>query len=120
MMKIISQKNCLKVTVFLVANEDVKNDRDKQHKLILHEGKPPQKQIKRVIFEDAILKAFGSCRQCGSKCILSLTNQVGSSCYIAISCIVDNRHDFIWSTGPTLNRLPVFHLLLASGILCTG
>ena len=29
-------------------------------------------------------------------------------------------HSFVWSIGPICNNLPVFNLLLASGILSTG
>ena len=84
------------------------------------EGKPPQEQIKFIVFEEAILDVFGKCGQCGSKCIVTMENQIGSSCKICSSCTAQNEHYFEWTTGPCVFKMPAFHLLLASGILETG
>ena len=46
--------------------------------------------------------------------------QIGSACNIHVSCSNTTSHDFTWSTGPMINRLPAFHLLFAAGILSTG
>lgn len=87
---------------------------------ILQEGKPPQDQIKLIVFEEAILNIFSKCSHCGSKCVVTMENQIGSSCKIYSSCTVDSKHYFVWETGPLVNRMPVFHLLIAAGILSTG
>lgn len=87
---------------------------------ILQEGKPPQDQIKLIVFEEAILNIFSKCSHCGSKCVVTMENQIGSSCKIYSSCTVDTKHYFVWETGPLVNRMPVFHLLIAAGILSTG
>ncbi|CAB4021741.1 Hypothetical predicted protein [Paramuricea clavata] len=50
-------------------------------------------------------------------CVVSIENQIGSSCS---SCTAENEHYFEWTTGPSLFKMPAFHLLLASGILVTG
>ena len=84
------------------------------------EGKPPHEQIKFIVFEEAILDVFGKCGQCGSKCIVTMENQIGSSCKICSSCTAQNEHYFEWTTGPCVFKMPAFHLLLASGILETG
>lgn len=93
---------------------------ESDERTILREGKPPQDQIKLIVFEEAILHVLGKCRQCGSKCIVTMEHQIGSSCKICSSCTVENSHYFEWRTGPMVNRMPIFHLLLASGILATG
>ena len=87
---------------------------------ILQEGKPPQDQIKLIVFEDAILNIFSKCSHCGSKCVVTMENQIGSSCKIYSSCTVDTKHYFVWEIGSLVNRMPVFHLLIAAGILLTG
>ena len=87
---------------------------------ILKEGKPPQDQVKLIVFEEAILNMFGKCSQCGSKCIVTLGNKIGSLCTIYSSCTINSRHYFEWETGPLVNRMPVFHLLFAAGTLATG
>ena len=98
------------------SSEDVDSDK----RTILVEGKPPQEQIKFIVFEEAILDVFGKCGQCGSKCIVTMENQIGSSCKICSSCTAQNEHYFEWTTGPCVFKMPAFHLLFASGILATG
>lgn len=83
-------------------------------------GKPPQKQKKFVVFEEAIMEAFSTCRQCSSRCTVTLNHHTWSLCSISVTCINDMAHNFVWSTVLINNNLPVFNLLLASGILCTG
>ena len=98
------------------SSEDVDSDK----RTILVEGKPPQEQIKFIVFEEAILDGFGKCGQCRSKCIVTMENQIGSSCKICSSCTAQNEHYFEWTTGPCVFKMPAFHLLFASGILATG
>ena len=49
-------------------------DGDESEKVVkrtlLQAGKPPQEQIKFIVFEDAILHTIGECGQCGSKCVV--------------------------------------------------
>ena len=87
---------------------------------LLRAGKPPQEQIKFIVFKDAILHTLGKCGQCGSKCVVAMEKQIGSCCEICTTCTVDSNHYFEWATGPIMKRMPPFHLLLASGILATG
>ena len=42
---------------------------------ILQERKPPQDQIKLIMFEDAILNIFSNCSHSGSKCVVTMENQ---------------------------------------------
>jgi solute carrier family 8 (sodium/calcium exchanger) len=97
-----------------------KTDCNLVERTILIEGKPPQDQMKFVVFEEAILHVFGKCYQCGSKTTITVESQIGSCCKICSSCTVENTHYYEWTTGPLTNKMPTFHLLLASGILATG
>ena len=101
-------------------SDEDSEDEEPDRRTILVEGKSPQDQIKFIVFEDAMLEVFGRCGQCGSKCIVTTENQIGSSCKICISCTTQSEHYFEWTTGPSLFKMPAFHLLLASGILATG
>ena len=87
---------------------------------VLSTSKPASEQIKIVVFEEAVVNAFKTCRRCGSQCTVYLERQIGSSCNIRVSCPAGSSHDFTWSTGPMANRMPIFHLFFASGILCNG
>ena len=102
------------------SDESSEEDVDSEKRTILIHGKPPQEQAKFIVFEEAILDIFGKCVQCGAKCIVTMENQIGSSCRICISCTTEAEHSFEWSTAPSLFKMPAFHLLLASGILATG
>ena len=99
---------------------DDENRDELDERTILKEGKPPQDQVKLIVFEVAILNMFSKCSQCGSKCVVTLENKIGSLCTIYSSCTINSRHYFEWETGPLVNRMPVFHLLFAAGILATG
>ncbi|CAB4002145.1 Hypothetical predicted protein, partial [Paramuricea clavata] len=99
------------------SDESSEEDIDSEKRTILMHGKPPQEQVKFIVFEEAILDIFGKCAQCGAKCIVTMENQIGSSCS---SCTTKAEHSFEWSTAPSLFKMPAFHLLLASGILATG
>ena len=57
-------------------------------------GKPPQEQIKLIVFEDAILHTLGKCGQCGSKCVVAMEKQIGSCCKICTTCTIDSNHYF--------------------------
>ena len=54
------------------SDESSEEDFDFDKRTVLVEGKPPQEQIKFIIFEEAIFDVFGQCVQCGSKCVLLL------------------------------------------------
>jgi hypothetical protein len=101
-------------------SEDTSEEVDSKTRVLLQQGKPPQEQIKFVVFEDAVLEAFGTCSLCGSKCTVTVESQRGSSCKITSCCTRESNHHLEWMTGPTVNGMPVFHLLLASGVLATG
>lgn len=98
----------------------IEEEISEDHCQVLQQDKPAHQQLKLIVFEEAIVNAFGTCRQCGSKCTVYVEQRIGSVCNICISCHDNGSHDFIWSTGPITNRMPIFHLLFASGILCTG
>ena len=76
--------------------------------------------MKFVVFGEAILEVFGICSLCGLKCIVTMESQRGSSCKIRSCCTGESNHHFEWMTGPNINGMPAFHLLLASGVLATG
>ena len=99
-------------------NEEIPAINEKEK--VLSNDKPHCKQLKLIVFEEAIFNAFQYCFKCGSKCRVFTKNQVGSLCSICVSCSMDLKHNFSWSTGPILNHLPVFHLLIASSVLCCG
>jgi len=100
--------------------EENAEDPEYDKRTILVEGKPPQEQIKFIVFEQAILDVFGQCVRCGSKCVITVENQIGSCCKICIACSSDSEHYFEWTTGPCVFKMAAFHLLLASGVLATG
>ena len=60
------------------SDESSEEDPNFDKRTVLVEGKPPQDQIKFIVFEEAILDVFGQCVQCGSKCVISAENQIGS------------------------------------------
>ena len=79
----------------------------------------PLDQIKFIVFEEALLKIFSKCGHSGSKFIVTKENQIGSLCTICSRCTT-GEHYFEWTTGPSLFKMPAFHLLFASSILATG
>ena len=101
-------------------SEDTCEEEDVKTRIVLQQGKPPQEQIKFVVFEEAVLEVFGACSRCGSKCTVTIESQRGSSCRISSCCTRETSHNLEWMTGPMVNGMPVFHLLLASGVLATG
>ena len=88
--------------------------------IILTNEKSVKDQLKFIICEESIATTFGMCLKCGSRCSVSVTSIIGSYCKIIISCSSSAEHSISWSTGPLLNRLPAFNLLMASSILSTG
>lgn len=100
--------------------EESSDDENPDSSVVLVEGKSPQDQMKFIVYEEAILELFGKCGQCGSRCIVTVENKIGSSCKICVSCTLESVHYFEWTTGPSLFKMPAFHLLLASGIIATG
>ena len=96
------------------------NDKDPDNCVGLMEGKSPQDQMKFIVYKESILKLFGKCGQCASKCIVMMENKIGFSCKICVLCTKESVHHFEWTTGLSLFKMPAFHLLLASGIITTG
>ena len=101
------------------SNDDRDPDWDPHKRTILKMGKSPESQIKFIVFEEAILDIFSKCGHCGSECIVTMENQIGSLCTICSRCTT-GEHYFEWTTGPSLLKMPAFHLLFASSILATG
>lgn len=88
--------------------------------IILSKEKSIEYQLKFIVCEGSIATTFGVCLKCESNCSVSVTNIIGGYCKINISCLSSAKHNITWSTGPLLNRLPSFNLLMASTILSTG
>ena len=99
--------------------DDLDPDWDPERHTILQMGKSPQDQIKFIVFEEAILQIFNKCGHFGSECIVTMENQIGSLCTICSRCTT-GEHYFEWTTGPSLFKMPAFHLLFASSILAPG
>ena len=102
------------------SDESSEEDPDFDKRTVLVEAKPPQDQIKFIVFEESILDVFGRCVQCGSKCVVTAENQIGSCFKICIACSANSEHYFEWTIGPCVSKMAAFHLLLASAILTTG
>ncbi|XP_028415481.1 uncharacterized protein LOC114538503 [Dendronephthya gigantea] len=104
------------------SNETESTDEEEpdQRRVLLRPGKLPEEQIKLIVFEDSIMQVFGKCWKCGANCTVAIESQIGSFCNVISSCCVEENHIQKWTTGPTNNCMPIFHLLLASGILATG
>ena len=100
--------------------KDDAGDPEYDKRTVLVERKPPQDQIKFIVFEQAILDVFGQSGRCGSKCVVTAENQIGSCCKICVAISSDSEHYFEWTTGPCLFKIAAFYLLLASGILATA
>ena len=99
--------------------DDLDPDWVPERHTILQMGKSPQDQIKFIVFEEAIHEIFSKCGHCGSECIVTMENQIGSLCTICSRCTT-GEHYFEWTTGPSLFKMSAFHLLFASSILATG
>jgi hypothetical protein len=93
---------------------------DKHEKVVLSNNKLPENQMKFIVFEESLVKCFERCFKCDSVCAVRLESTVGTFCRISVTCSGDINHAFVWSTGPLHNRLPVFHLMITSGILSSG
>ena len=93
---------------------------DKQEKIVLVNNKLPHDQMKFIIFEESLVKCFERCFKCDSVCAVCLESTVGTFCRISVTCSGDINHGFAWSTGPLHNRLPLFNLMITSGILSSG
>ena len=81
---------------------------------------PPEKQLKLIIFEEALANVFSTCYRCGSPCSVFYEQAIGTYCKIRVFCKYETSHQFSWSTGPLLHNMPVLHLFLSSSILCGG
>ena len=88
--------------------------------ITLNNKKSIKDQLKFIICEESLVTTFGVCLICGGHCKVPVENVVGSYCKIYVSCTSSSEHNFSWSTGPLLNRLPALNVLMASSILSTG
>ena len=110
---------------YVAGSDDEENESDSgtasNEQLILSEDKSPQDQMKFIIFEESIVQRFAVCSICKFACIVSVQHRIGTYAKIAVRCKSgDITHNFTWSTGPLLNRLPLLHLMIASSVVCTG
>ena len=89
--------------------------------IILTSGKSVKDQLKFIICEGSIAwyiaTTFGMCLKCGSCCSVLITSIIGSYYKILISCSSSAEHNISWSTGPLMNRLPAFNLLIAATVV---
>ena len=88
--------------------------------IILTSEKSVKDQWKFIICEGSIARTFALCLKYESRCSVLVTSVIGSYCKILISCSASAGHNISWSTGPLMNRLPAFNLLMAASILSTG
>ena len=95
-------------------------DKEQDEPIILTSEKSVKDQLKFIICEESIATTFSVCLKCGSPCSVLVTSIIGSYCKILISCSSSAQHNISWSTGPLMNRLPAFNLLMAASILSTG
>ena len=77
--------------------DDLDPDWDPERRTILQMKKSPQDQIQFIVFEEAILEIFSKCGGCGSECIVTMENQIGSLCTICSRCTM-GEHYFQWTT----------------------
>lgn len=87
---------------------------------ILSKTKSPEKQLKFIVFEEALVKAFQSCAICGGNCAVTTNAMMGTYCKFDILCANDANHRFSWSTGPLHNHMPILNLLMSSATMCGG
>ncbi len=117
-----SRKQTATLWAFQTPSDDKLSASSKEFKksVLLSSTKPPEKQLKIFVFEEALANAFGVCFQCGAACLVFCKGFIGTNCKIRVSCARNNSHQFSWSTGPLHNHMPILHLLLSSSILCGG
>ena len=101
-------------------DEEPESSRNCSKSVMLSCNTPPEKQLKLIIFEEALANVFSKCCRCGSPCSVFYEQAIGTYCKIRVSCEYVPSHQFSWSTGPLLHHMPVLHLLLSSFILCGG
>ena len=102
------------------ADEGHQEDNEARNFVTLSSDKIIEDQLKFIVCEESMATTFRVCFKCGSRCPVSVGDTIGSYCKFYISCCSSPEHNITWSTGPLLNRLPVFNLLMASTILSTG
>ncbi|CAB3996156.1 Hypothetical predicted protein [Paramuricea clavata] len=95
-------------------------DKEQDETIILTSEKSVKDQLKFIVCEESIATTFRVCLKCGSRFSVLVTSIIGSYCKILISCSSSAQHNISWSTGPLMNRLPAFNLLMAASILSTG
>ena len=101
-------------------DEGHQEDNDARNLVALSSDKPIQDQLKFITCEESMATTFRFCFKCGSRCLVSVGDIIGSYCKFYISCCSSPEDNIAWSIGPLLNRLPAFNLLMASTILSTG
>ena len=102
------------------SDQEESTEEQNDDRVFLSGEKSIEDQLKLIICEESIACIFGTCHKCGSSCLVSIGNRIGSYCMIYISCSSNPNHAISWSTGPLLNRLPALNLLITSTILSTG
>lgn len=103
-------------------DEDVENNALKGVKAarILSKTKSPEKQLKFIVFEEALVETFQSCAICGANCVVTTNGMMGTYCKFDILCANYANHRFSWSTGPLHNHMPILNLLMSSATMCGG
>ena len=93
---------------------------EKSSKILLSSKKSPQDQMKFIVFEESVANLFSTCFKCSAHCVVSIESDVGTLLNISVCCSGNPIHDFIWSTGPVHNKLPILHLMITLSVLCNG
>mgnify|MGYP002803872019 FL=1 len=101
-------------------DEVTESSKNSEEYVMLSCNKSPEKQLKLIIFEEALANVFSTCYHCGSECLVFYEQAIGTYCKIRVSCKFESTHQFSWPTGPLLHHMPILHLLLSSSILCGG
>ncbi len=96
------------------------DERTTTKRVMLLSDKPPKDQLKFIVFEESIANIFRVCFKCNACCNVSLEHQIGTYCKIGVFCSGNSSHNFLWTTGPLCNRLPIFNLMIAASIVSTG
>ncbi len=96
------------------------DERTTTKRVMLSSDKPQKDQLKFIVFEESIANIFRVCFKCNACCNVSLEHQIGTYCKIGVFCSGNPSHNFLWTTGPLCNRLPILNLMIAASIVSTG
>ena len=107
------------------ANEGGKDEEEticnnENERVMLSSDKPPKDQLKFIVFEESLANLLHVCFKCNAWCNVFLEHQIGTYCKIGVFCSGNPSHDFLWTTGPLCNRLPILNLMIAASIVSTG